>query len=186
MAAFSKNHFVSRKAPQEGIALVQQGGALTPDSPDMSRWRRLAEAGHQRLRGWEDTWPLPRPGGAPSHRARLGGQNPVPSAGRRLAALNLQPFAQEEGILRGVATQEERHHALGILGAPWPQNAASVVHGNLPRGGGAAGGWSTPFTEGVGVATSAVTQQRAGEQEVQGRALRAWQVQAGGMPERIL
>lgn len=67
--------------------------------------------------------------------------------------------------------------ALGILGTPWPQNAASVVHGNLRRGGGAEGGWNTALTEGVGVAISAVTEQRAGEQGAQGRALRARQAQ---------
>lgn len=67
----------------------------------------MAQAGCRGLRGWGDTRPLPCPGGALRHPAHWGGQNPVPSAGWRLAVLNLQPFAQEEGVLLGVPTQEE-------------------------------------------------------------------------------
>ena len=68
----------------------------------------------------------------------------MPSAGWRLTALHLQPFAQEEGVLLGVTTQEELQHDTGVLGAARPQDAASVVHADLPRGRGAGGGSRTP------------------------------------------
>lgn len=56
------------------------------------------------------------------------------SAGQQLAALHLQAFAQEEGILLGVPTQEELQHDAGVLGAAWSQDAASVVQANLQWG----------------------------------------------------
>lgn len=75
------------------------------------------------------------------------------SAGQQLAALHLQAFAQEEGILLGVPTQEELQHDAGVLGATWSQDAASVVQANLQ--------WGRRAVLGEGPSTSHTSSQGA-------------------------